>query len=277
LELLVGLLEGCKEISTVSSALQSATVLSDELILTELLGSLGWTGPDPPVDLTRHEFTLVDWDDVHTAKAILSANVMFRAWRCLSVAMRRALSKVHGVKTKMAMYLSPVIIQRELEKCKRLARNKTAFPSLTVRVLHSSTQCQVSAEYSLDAGEPDARLSVSLLIPADYPLTPVHIDLKGGRQGLSESRYKAACASTIPTLSSTADLAEALRLWAGNLERQLGGVEPCSICYCVLCPTDRTVPTPACKTCRNKFHSACLYKWFRTGGQATCPMCRSLF
>jgi E3 ubiquitin-protein ligase DOA10 len=37
------------------------------------------------------------------------------------------------------------------------------------------------------------------------------------------------------------------------------------------------LPKLACRTCKKKFHSACLYKWFSTSNNSTCPLCRNLF
>ncbi len=69
----------------------------------------------------------------------------------------------------------------------------------------------------------------------------------------------------------------AIRLWKGNLDREFEGVEPCPICYSVLHPTQRQLPRVACRTCKNKYHSACLYKWFASSSKSSCPMCRADF
>jgi hypothetical protein len=94
---------------------------------------------------------------------------------------------------------------------------------------------------------------------------------------VSEAKWKSALLSATPILTSAVSIMDGLRSWSLNLDKQLAGIEPCAICYCVMHPSDRTLPTPQCRTCSHRFHSACLYKWFRTGGQATCPLCRSLF
>ena len=52
-------------------------------------------------------------------------------------------------------------------------------------------------------------------------------------------------------------------------------VEECPICYTVLHLVNNSLPRMACHTCRNKFHSACLSKWFNTSNKSTCPLCQS--
>lgn len=41
--------------------------------------------------------------------------------------------------------------------------------------------------------------------------------------------------------------------------------------------TDRTLPTKPCRTCKNRFHASCLFKWFNSSHSSSCPLCRSLF
>ena len=65
-------------------------------------------------------------------------------------------------------------------------------------------------------------------------------------------------------------------MWYQNVEKQFEGVEECPICYSIIQPSDHTLPKLKCRTCGNKFHSSCMFKWF-SQGKATCPMCRSLW
>lgn len=59
-----------------------------------------------------------------------------------------------------------------------------------------------------------------------------------------------------------------------NLEKEFEGVEPCPICYCILHPKTFSLPTLACPTCNNKFHSTCLYTWFKNSGKSKCVICQ---
>ena len=37
------------------------------------------------------------------------------------------------------------------------------------------------------------------------------------------------------------------------------------------------LPKQECKTCHNKFHAACLYKWFSQAQKSNCPLCQTAF
>ena len=54
-----------------------------------------------------------------------------------------------------------------------------------------------------------------------------------------------------------------------NVDKEFSGVEPCPICYSVIMHiVDRSLPKVSCKVCQNKFHSACIYKWFNNSQKA---------
>lgn len=72
-------------------------------------------------------------------------------------------------------------------------------------------------------------------------------------------------------------LAEAIRIWKSNFDKEFEGVEECPICYSVIHTANHSLPRLACKTCKHKFHAACLYKWFSTSHKSTCPLCQSPF
>jgi E3 ubiquitin-protein ligase DOA10 len=36
-------------------------------------------------------------------------------------------------------------------------------------------------------------------------------------------------------------------------------------------------PNKRCATCKNTFHSVCLFRWFKSSNQSTCPLCRNNF
>lgn len=163
--------------------------------------------------------------------------------------------------------MTPLLIERELQRIRKASKGQ-----LIMRVVRTSTNCSILVKYNLE----EFSFSLDLDIPPEYPLRAVSVT-GGERLGISESKWRSWLLSVQTLLNQNLALIEVIQQWQANAQRTLEGVEPCSICYCVLQPGDRSLPGPCCKTCRNKFHSACLYRWFKTGGQATCPMCRSLF
>ena len=70
-------------------------------------------------------------------------------------------------------------------------------------------------------------------------------------------------------------VAEGLMLWRKNVDGEFAGVEPCPICYLVIHGANHQTPRLRCQQCRNKFHSACLYKWFTNSSKSTCPLCQT--
>ena len=70
---------------------------------------------------------------------------------------------------------------------------------------------------------------------------------------------------------------DALSAWKRNVDKRFEGVEECYICFFILHGSTYQMPKVACPTCKKKFHSACLYKWFSTSQNSTCPLCRNLF
>lgn len=70
---------------------------------------------------------------------------------------------------------------------------------------------------------------------------------------------------------------DGLTVWKRNVDKRFEGVEECYICFYVLHGANHQLPKLACRTCKKKFHAACLYKWFSTSNNSTCPLCRNLF
>jgi len=72
-------------------------------------------------------------------------------------------------------------------------------------------------------------------------------------------------------------IAEAIRTWKNNFDKEFEGVEECPICYSILHTSNHSLPQQAGKTCRHKFHGACIYEWFSTSNKSTCPLCQTPF
>ena len=53
-------------------------------------------------------------------------------------------------------------------------------------------------------------------------------------------------------------LNDGLQLWKSNLDKHFSGVQDCMICFSIIHTANYSLPKLACKTCQNKFHSACL-------------------
>lgn len=67
---------------------------------------------------------------------------------------------------------------------------------------------------------------------------------------------------------------DGLMAFRRNIVGALKGQTECAICYAIIA-SDRRMPDKRCQTCRHQFHRQCLYKWFQTSSQNTCPLCRN--
>lgn len=169
-------------------------------------------------------------------------------------------------------YMSPVLTERELSRLRRHAKMNPK-DQLGIKVLQTSTNCEVQARYAVE----DLSVQLSLTVPDSFPLKPIDV-IGGQRLGISETKWRSwilSCQSVFK--SDTINILDGLVLWKQNVEKSLEGMEPCPICYCIFHAADKTLPGPSCKTCNNKYHPSCLYKWFKSSGNATCPMCRAVF
>jgi len=73
------------------------------------------------------------------------------------------------------------------------------------------------------------------------------------------------------------NIIDSLILWKKNLDKEFEGVEECPICYYVIHASTKELPKLPCKTCKHKFHSSCIHKWFQTSNKSECPLCKSQF
>lgn len=51
---------------------------------------------------------------------------------------------------------------------------------------------------------------------------------------------------------------EGLALWKNNVDKRFEGIEDCMICFSVIHGSNYSLPKKGCRTCKKKFHSACL-------------------
>lgn len=279
MDLFLSLAEGCREDQVVFTCF--ADYFHEELCsqyLPLLTSTLGWLSDDEkPIPLDCMEFTVIPLGsslDTEEQVLILAANTLFRLLKTFPGVVRGWFGRQGRVESVLLLrnctnYMSPLLIERELTRLR-----KSTLDPLKIRILQSSTSLSVQIDYRLE----EFVLSFALSIPPGFPLQAVTVDGAGGdRLGISETRWRSWLLSVQSLLSRNLSVLDAIRQWKANAERVLQGVEPCSVCYCVLQPGDKSLPGPNCKICRNKFHSVCLYRWFKTSGQSTCPMCRSLF
>ncbi|XP_042045298.1 E3 ubiquitin-protein ligase listerin-like [Salvia splendens] len=178
---------------------------------------------------------------------------------------RSALSAIESFTKALC---SPTLISNELSQIK-----KASFADENFSIVVSKSANEVVATYKKD----ETGMDLVIHLPPSYPLRPVDVDCTRSL-GISEVKRRKWLMSLMTFIrNQNGALAEAIRIWKNNFDKEFEGVEECPICYSVIHTVSHSFPRLACKTCKHKFHSACLYKWFSTSHKSTCPLCQSPF
>jgi len=148
----------------------------------------------------------------------------------------------------------------------------STWDNMMVKVRPSARE--VIATYKLNE---EASMELVIQLPANYPLGSITVE--GGRKvGVTANQWRNWMLQlTTFLMHQNGSILDGLTLWKRNVDKRFEGVEECYICYYVLHGSNYQLPKLSCRTCRKKFHSACLYKWFNTSNNSTCPLCRNLF
>ncbi|KAJ6745154.1 ZINC FINGER PROTEIN 294 [Salix purpurea] len=165
-------------------------------------------------------------------------------------------------------WCSPPLIVNELSQIK-----KANFADENFSVSVSKSANEVVATYMKD----ETGMDLVIRLPPSYPLRPVDVECMRSL-GISEVKQRKWLMSMMLFVrNQNGALAEAIQTWKSNFDKEFEGVEECPICYSVIHTTNHSLPRLACRTCKHKFHSACLYKWFSTSHKSSCPLCQSPF
>jgi len=146
-----------------------------------------------------------------------------------------------------------------------------ASENMTLKVRDSVRE--VVATYTIDEGSME--LVVSL--PSNHPLGGLTVE-SGRRVGVDTGQWRKWMLQLTTFLThQNGTILDGLNLWKRNVDKRFEGVEECYICFYILHGSNHQLPKLGCRTCKKKFHSACLYKWFSTSNNSSCPLCRNLF
>ncbi|KAG5439588.1 hypothetical protein PCANB_002164 [Pneumocystis canis] len=165
-------------------------------------------------------------------------------------------------------YISPILIEEEIDLV-LLESVQLKMNDNNIHVKTSKTTREVTTTYTID----DQYLEMVIRLPPCYPLCQVSVE---GVQkiGIKDSQWRAwLLASKILITTQNGSIVDAVSLFKRNVSLHFEGVAEFSI----ISVQDRSLPTKKCTTCKNKFHSSCLYKWFKTSNTSRCPLCRTAF
>lgn len=120
-------------------------------------------------------------------------------------------------------------------------------------------------------------MELTIELPLNYPLGVVKVAC-GKRIGVSENEWRNWMLQLTNYLThQNGSMYQGLQIWKNNVDKKFAGVEECTVCYSVIHGTNFQLPKMKCRTCKKKFHSVCLYKWFESSNKSTCPLCRNIF
>lgn len=172
-------------------------------------------------------------------------------------------------------HFSPHIISAELSAVSAWAPAQESDTPLEVKLAPRARE--LTAMYPID----DQLSAIRISLPADYPLTTIAVE-SVNRVGVDEAKWQAwllGAQGVMNFASSSGGLGavvDGLVGWRRNVTGTLRGQSECAICYAIV-NADRQLPTKKCGTCKNAFHGSCLYRWFRSSGGSSCPLCRNAF
>lgn len=167
-------------------------------------------------------------------------------------------------------FISPIVIERILGQV--IASKDALSKDENTVVKVNAVANEIKTIFNID----EQTMEMVIKVPESYPLSLVQVN-GPARLGLKEYQWKAWLLASQKIISLVnGSITEAIELFIKNVNMHFSGFEECAICYSIL-HQDHSLPSKVCTTCLNKFHSACLYKWFKSSGASSCPLCRSAF
>ncbi|KAI1730329.1 ring finger domain-containing protein [Ditylenchus destructor] len=162
-------------------------------------------------------------------------------------------------------FVSPLVLQREIQNVTNIRRGR-----LEVKVMPNVNE--VSAFYKME----DTTIRLNISLSANYPLSLATIEIE--RSIVSKDLHRRWLLQLEMFLShQNGPLLDGILQWKRNIDKHLEGVEDCTICMMTVSSTNYQLPKIRCRQCKKKFHGDCLYKWFQTSANSSCPLCRSNF
>ncbi|PLW09364.1 hypothetical protein PCASD_18962, partial [Puccinia coronata f. sp. avenae] len=234
-----------------------------------------------PIDISIWDVPSFDFSLMESTKQKsipLAAYVYFLALRTVPAQIRswwedcRNKQLSISVVSFISRQFSPILISQELGKIKEPAMLQSLTDeNMAIKV--SPMMKEVKVTYTVD----EESMEIVIRIPSDYPLQPVEVlDIR--KVGIPDTTWRAWLLVVQQSIANhNGSIADAIGLFKKNISLHFEGVEACAICYAIISVVDRSLPSKACRTCRNRFHPSCLYKWFSTSHGSSCPLCRSLF
>ncbi|KAI5921448.1 hypothetical protein F4810DRAFT_678132 [Camillea tinctor] len=229
-------------------------------------------------DICAYDFKLGDSDSnernmqwllIHLFYLVLKfVPGLFKSW---FINCRSKQTKI-AVEGWMAKYFSPIIIAEALDDVLKwsLEQEPPADDEKELIVKVSKAVREVTVGYEVD----ELQASIAIRIPEEFPLEGVTV-VGLNRVAVNERKWQSWIMITQGVITfSGGGIIDGLIAFRRNVVGALKGQTECAICYSII-STDKRMPDKRCQTCKNLFHRTCLYKWFQSSSQNTCPLCRN--
>ncbi|KXH45074.1 hypothetical protein CSIM01_01203 [Colletotrichum simmondsii] len=173
----------------------------------------------------------------------------------------------------MTRYFSPIIVSGALDEVAAWAAAQDPpadddEKELVVKVSKASRE--ITAGVEID----ESMASIAVKVPASYPIEGVSV-VGINRVAVNERKWQSWLLTTQGVITfSNGSIIDGLSAFRRNIVGALKGQSECAICYSII-SSDKRMPDKRCSTCKNLFHRTCLYKWFQSSNQNTCPLCRN--
>lgn len=207
----------------------------------------------------------------------LAVHLYYLSCRHLGPAVQRWYKELRDIQLKqriekfLVKFVLLLLISKLLgEVTSQKAKVEDKDENLTIKV--NTVTNEIKSTYIID----EQTMEMVIKVPFVFPLDNVSVE-GPLRLGVKEHQWKAWLLASQRVISlANGSIMDAIEVFNKNVNLHFSGFEECAICYSIL-HQDLSLPSKECPTCHNKFHAACLYKWFKSSGSSTCPMCRSAF
>ena len=277
------------------AALKEGTYTQD---LLDFIFNILISGRQKPVDASKHDFQTsglrddqVPEHETHGALIHLYYLCLRRLPSIIKDWWRDGTSRQLGIAVESwtQKYISPLVIAQELAVISDWAPSQSATTTTTdqqqqatsMTVKLSPSTREITASIPID----DQTMSIAIRLPPSYPLARAEVD-SVHRVGVAEKKWRfwLVNAQGVINFSSSSGgggegssaIIDGLSAWKRNVTAAMKGQTECAICYSVV-SADRQLPSKRCSTCKNTFHSGCLFRWFKSSNSSSCPLCRNNF
>jgi len=211
----------------------------------------------------------------------LSARVLLLALRAVPAAVRSFWEQLPRrrdrdlIERLVAKSFSPALVQAEAASAARQLETQQDKLGSDLEAVVMRRPKQLVLQLTRE----DVKAELCVQLPDSFPLRTATAEQPEKMPGIPIKRVRNWMLQARQVLNGPRPMGvgRVMLMWARSFALFFDGVEDCPICYNVVHLTTQTIPRKPCPTCKHKFHSECLYHWFKTSAKTTCPLCNQPF